>query len=84
MRTPLVLLSAVLVRALSMRLGQNLLTIVVEALVVAFEEARERAAERDEARPEVDGPRPPCWLPLWPAPDWPVEPRPMNGIEVLA
>ena len=41
---PLVLLSAVLVRALSLRLGQNVLTVVVEAVVVAFEAARDRAS----------------------------------------
>ena len=43
------------------------------------------ADERPEGRPEVDGPRPPYRPPPLGAapPDWPVEPRPMNGMEVL-
>jgi len=47
---PLVLLNAALVRALSLRLGQNVLATVVEALVAAFEKAHERAVHADDGQ----------------------------------
>ena len=47
---PLVLLNAALVRALSIKLGQNVLTTVVEAVVVAFEAAHVRAIADDDGQ----------------------------------
>ena len=59
---PLVLLHAALARALSIRLGQNVVTALVEATVSTFEKAEKKAAERRAAEEASEHARSNCAL----------------------